>query len=507
MPRPLTIDTLRADAEAFLEELSREQHLALAGHKPTAELQAVYARHARAHGEDALEMVHEAFGGATPGSEAHRSARLLLEWLAEAHASRQLAAHDERELEWEARAMVRLPEGGELPYQRAAIAMANAAERGERLRIEKARAGLVERELAPLKRERLQREKSAIESLGIADGYVPTFEALSGIALEPLAQQCRAFLRDTQGMWDDTLRDLVKARLGIAPAEATRADALHLFRLGGFDHAFPAGEMEAAVRRQVAEMGLDPDAGGRVRYDLAEREGKRSRAFCAPVRVPEEVHLVLRPFGGQQDWTTLLHELGHALHFATMRADMPLEHRWMGDNSITEGWAMLFDHLMQDRRWLTRYTRLEKREVPEFLRAVGAVELHFLRRYSAKLLYELALYADDARWDDLPDLYAQSLTDATTFRYGTADAFVDVDPRFYAARYLRAWQLQALVTATLVEHHDEDWFRNPRAGPWIAGELMAPGQRETADELAQRVTGRTLSFDPLVASVERLLGA
>jgi hypothetical protein len=254
-------------------------------------------------------------------------------------------------------------------------------------------------------------------------------------------------------------------------------------------------------------MGLDPDAGGRVRYDLVEREGKRSRAFCAPVRVPEEVHLVLRPFGGQQDWTTLLHELGHALHFATMRADMPVEHRWMGDNSITEGWAMLFDHLMQDRRWLARYTGLEKRELPEFLRAVGAVELHFLRRYSAKLLYELALYADDARWDDLPDRYAQSLTDATTFRYGTADAFVDVDPRFYAARYLRAWQLQALVTAALVEHHDEDWFRNPRAGPWIAGELLAPGQRETADELAQRVTGRTLSFDPLVASVERLLGA
>ena len=39
----------------------------------------------------------------------------------------------------------------------------------------------------------------------------------------------------------------------------------------------------------------------------------RSRAFCAPVRVPHEVYLVLRPHGGQTDWTTFLHELGHAL--------------------------------------------------------------------------------------------------------------------------------------------------------------------------------------------------
>ena len=84
-------------------------------------------------------------------------------------------------------------------------------------------------------------------------------------------------------------------------------------------------------------------------------------------------------------------------------------------------------------------------------------------------------------------------------------AFVDVDPRFYAARYLRAWQLQALLTETLVERFNEDWWRNPQAGPWVIGELMGEGQRELAGELAERATGRSLSFAPLVRAIEDLL--
>ena len=122
-----------------------------------------------------------------------------------------------------------------------------------------------------------------------------------------------------------------------------------------------------------------------------------------------------------------------------------------------------------------------------------------------RLIYEHALYSGEVPWDALPDLYVETLSAATSFRYDGADAFVDVDPRYYAARYLRAWQLQALLTETLVERFDEDWYRNPRAGPWIVEHLFAEGQRELAHELAERVGGRGLSFHPLVRATEALL--
>jgi hypothetical protein len=308
-------------------------------------------------------------------------------------------------------------------------------------------------------------------------------------------------------MWTQVHADAVKKQLGIRPVEATRADALALMRAPRFDPYFPAAEMERTVRRQVTEMGADPAADGHITYDLAPRPGKRSRAFCAPVRIPREVYLVLLPHGGATDYRTLLHELGHALHFGYMRDDLPFEYRWLGDNSITEGFAMLFDHLLHDAGWLQRYSALGRPRVGEYRRAAAFEELQFLRRYSAKLVYELRLYGGDVSWSSLPDAYVDILSSATTFRYRTADAFVDVDPRFYSARYLRAWQVQAALRDGLVARFDEDWYRNPRAGPWMIRELFGEGQRELGGELAERVGAPKLSFDPVIRAIEAGLAA
>jgi len=252
-------------------------------------------------------------------------------------------------------------------------------------------------------------------------------------------------------------------------------------------------------------MGIDPTAGGRIVFDVGEREGKRSRAFCSPVRVPEEVYLVLRPHGGQSDYNTFLHELGHALHFGYASPDYAFEFRWLGDNSVTESYAMLFDHRMQDAGWLRRYSRLRTNRVGKFLRSAGLEELHFLRRYCAKLIYEHSLYSGEVEWSSLPDLYVSLLTNATGFEYDPVDAFVDVDPRYYSARYLRAWPLQSILNEQLTSRFDVDWFRNPSAGPWIAHELFAQGQRENAEEIAARAGVEKLSFQPLIRKIEALL--
>ena len=110
------------------------------------------------------------------------------------------------------------------------------------------------------------------------------------------------------------------------------------------------------------------------------------------------------------------------------------------------------------------------------------------------------------RWSELPDLYVSFLTNATGFEYDAADAFVDVDPRYYSARYLRAWQLQSILNEKLTGRFDVDWFRNPSAGPWIARELFAQGQRESAEEIAARAGAHELSFEPLIRKIESLLG-
>ena len=502
----MSLERLRREGAAFTEEISREYYLGLAGHKPSPVLQPIYEKHAAIMTPEALELTRDAFTSAPKGSEDHRRARVLFDWVASLIVDRKLAPLDERQMTWEATTLVNVPGDQTIQFERCAIEIANETNPVRRHAIYDARNTIMEAELVPMRRERIQREREMVEGLDIADGYNATWEALSGISLDGLRRQCEQYLRDTQALWDESFPEFVRKVLKMDPRTVRRPDAMALFRAQAYDAYFPAREMESRVQSQVREMGIDPLAHGRIRLDTEEREGKRSRAFCSPVRVPDEVYLVLRPHGGQSDWSTFLHELGHALHFGYTRGDFPFEYKTLGDNSVTEAYAMLFDAFMEHRGWLLRYTDLGETRVDEFLRTAGLQELHFMRRYCAKFIYETELYGGRVPWAELPSLFVETLTGATNFQYAAADAFVDVDYGYYSARYLRAWQLQALLNETLTQRFDEDWWRNPRAGPWVVSELFGEGQRELAHELAQRVSGQPLSFTPLVRAVERMLG-
>jgi len=240
----LTFAALRRDGEAFMEALSREQHLALAGHKPNADLRPIYDRFGHVLGPAALDLTRDAFRTTAANTEDWRSARALLDWEVESYASRQLVELDERLIEWEATAVIRLADGREVPYQRAAVDIATETDRDQRLVLDEARAALVERELAPLRAERLQRERDLIESLEIAPDYIASFEGLSGIDLRALAGECERFLRETESMWADVHGDE-------AVASGDRGQ-------GGQDHSAAPGVGHEHGNDRVRWAGLQP---------------------------------------------------------------------------------------------------------------------------------------------------------------------------------------------------------------------------------------------------------
>ena len=69
MSSRLSIERLRRDGEAFMEELSREYFLAHAGLKASAELQPIYQKYGSVLGPDALEFARETFLGTADGSD------------------------------------------------------------------------------------------------------------------------------------------------------------------------------------------------------------------------------------------------------------------------------------------------------------------------------------------------------------------------------------------------------------------------------------------------------
>ena len=154
------------------------------------------------------------------------------------------------------------------------------------------------------------------------------------------------------------------------------------------------------------------------------------------------------------------------------------EFRVLGDNSVTEGFAFLFDHLVEDPEWLRRH--LGGEADPELAAHVRAVRLLFVRRYAAKLPYEL-----DVHRVDPPDnaalraRYATLLGTAARVRWPEQTYLADLDPGFYVACYLRAWALETHLRAHLRERFGERWFEQREAGDALRT-LWRDGQRLSA---------------------------
>jgi len=485
----LNLETLRARGEAFSEALARENYRAGAGLIEATDFAGLFARFTDLSSDAALEIARES------------GSRALLEWVVDNRIGRATAALEDRLHAFEATAVVRPPGGEAIPFRKVGVLIANEARRDRRRALDAARREVVGEPIA-IRREKLGIEREQLGPHGNGDP-VAARTALSGIALDDLAAACEAFLSRTRDMYHELLGERLRRVLGLAPGQAERSDAAWLFRDAAFDDVFGAADLVPTARGQVGEMGLDLDAGGRIRLDTEERERKRARAFCAPVRVPDEVYLVTRPFGGYMDYRTFWHELGHALHFANAARALPFEHRWLGDNSVTEAYAMLFEHMLAQPVWLRRYVRLSGERLAAFTRDQAFNLLAIVRRYAAKLRYETLVHRM-ASLDGAAPLYVELLTDATGFRYLPDDALLDFDDGFYAARYLRAWQLEAMLGDGFRERFDEDWFRNPRSGPALL-ELLARGQRDAADVLALAAVGRPLGFDELAEWCEAAL--
>jgi hypothetical protein len=248
--------------------------------------------------------------------------------------------------------------------------------------------------------------------------------------------------------------------------------------------------MLPALESTLTGLGIDLRTQENVHLDLDVRPSKSPRAFCAPIDVPGKVMLVIQPIGGKDDWEALFHEAGHTEHYAHTDADLLLEARRLGDMAVTEGWAMLMQHLVNEPAWLNR--RLDVPRVEELARDGAISLLYFVRRYSAKLLYEIEFFqADDVT--PMRSRYAEILGDALKLPVNPESYLDDIDGSFYVTGYLRSWAFEAQLRDFLRSELGSDWFAKREAGDLLR-ELWALGQGPTADELLQDVTGAKLEM-------------
>lgn len=439
-------ELLWGEVDALARQAAEERFRIAAGLEPGSALSAVYLAH---------------------GAAAHRGTVVRLRAAGETELAGRVAAlraeraGAEDEDSWraaEAGATAVGPDGP-VPLGRAELAVLAERDRERRIAFGRAAADAIsaaarDGEAAAEKRARARAEV----------GLAPDWEAV--VAADEV-------LDASEDGYRDVLAWLARRDLGLVPGprgDLTRSDLVYLLALHPWEGLFPAGMLALELRRVAERLGLDL---GRIRVEEGDRPAQWPGAHAF------ESQVAFRRRGGAGDWLDLFRAAGQALAAAAC----PLRSR---QPAFPAALGALFQGLVLEPLFLARTLGVERRQAGDLGRALALSRLFALRARAAALRVaaEVERGTSGAAWREA---HREALSAAALAAWpdGLAARDAGVEPHRLALEGA-AWG--EALRARLVETHDEDWWRNPRAAAAVAGWLAA-GRAGPETEMPPLVSG------------------
>ena len=347
------------------------------------------------------------------------------------------------------------------------------------------------------------------------------FEMLDGLeaATRPLLEEALAKLEAEKGADARKPWNLAYALSG----ELTRE----------LDPYFPFENAPLVWGRSFAKMGI-AYRGTTMRLDLCDRKGKYPNGFChwpvAPhlgsdgewhasranftsLATPDEVG------SGNTALTTLMHEGGHAAHFANIVQGSPVfaQERAPFSVSLAETQSMFLDSLCGDASWLARYARdREGKAVPwdlleRSIREKHPYEVFQLRGMIAVPYFEKALYElpeeelTGEKIAEMADEIERKIQGGLATRPLLSVPHITSDESScYYHGYVFAEMAVHQTRAHFLAKYDGAIVDNPAIGPELLENYWLQGSGEPGFlKMVENLTGKPLGHDAWVAAMAK----
>jgi hypothetical protein len=363
----------------------------------------------------------------------------------------------------------------------------------------------------------------------------PAYRAVDGDGAE--RSPYRSLLRLSAARWvrDGSPVEANAARLGLAPGEfeAWLRSILETWRAVAtsaplepweYRHAHGAADrqlspgltvdrMRAVNDRHLAALGADPDRLGIV-YDVEPRPGRPiiPVAFTTVGEIGRDVGGRWRParpwvfatyatasLGGLQE---LIHESGHAIHYASIRTRPALFDWPEADTAFVEGIADVVGWDVDEPAWQAAYLGDAARPVAALRNRYGSVMLDI-----CWALFEIELHREPDRrpndvWTSLTHRYLGIVPHPEVSWWAVRGQLVDSPG--YMANYAASAIIAADVRARLRDLRGE-WYRgDPGWYPFLADRVLRFGATRSPGEILGGFLGRRLSPAALIDEVRRV---
>jgi hypothetical protein len=473
----MQIESYRSRLEAFEQSLNRALYLAHSGRRDPLDLVRLYSDYSDFFCIENIREVESAIKS-EPFESRRRSLEKILLFLIDQYLDYRTVPVTEE--------IRRLEATQTLPWKGRVIPVSHALAQMRRESNPLGRRQLHERQVQALgesvglKRKKILRLHAAAKDLGF-ENYVVARERISGIRYEELLCSLEEAMNRLSDRFLERFRISLEATLGLPFRETAVWDVPHWEEMNDRPDVFRQQDLVGIADLTFAELGIRPENPEAVFLDPIQEDGKWSMPLCIPIRIPQEIKIVLKPEGGSRHYSHLLHEYGHAHHFAWTSPSLPAEHRILGDRGLCEAYAFILEHFIQEPEWLSRMLQFTKSNL--FLRFKALFRVFFVRSCMGKLRFALRVHATESM-DDAPQAFSETMIAHTGLQYDPRSWTVDSD--FTSADYLRGWIFEAMLREYLRTKYGNMWAGNRSISGFLK-EVWETGLLYTADELSREI--------------------
>jgi oligoendopeptidase F len=260
---------------------------------------------------------------------------------------------------------------------------------------------------------------------------------------------------------------------------------------------FPRKKMWERSRRLTAALGLDLTKLP-VEFRIAEIT---FGGGTYPILYRREVRILVNKYGGVRFIDTLLHEIGHALHYS-YNADPTFILAGSYSEPFDEGLGQVMALMLYRPELATRYFGLTEAEALRLRERYRLKLLVDLRETMADSIFEFAAYENPDRnfVADYNRIYEQHLgVDLHGQPVWAFDPFYSGGP-IYLQSYVLAEMVGWQVHAALQKRFGARW--DASAGGFLREKFFSYGGRATLDQILEGGTGEALNPDHLIGALK-----
>ncbi len=475
----MTYEDILAKLEAYRYEMAGERRLQRIGRKPKPEFSAVQAKYADLFSKEVIGSMRDLIDAVPTPKERERRERTLFA-LVEGFLATRTNPPDEQLLDERAKMSA---EGinERVGYRDFEARLEREDDFQARETLRASQVKLVERlNVLHVDRERAFRHDLQVFGFNNPREFA---EARKRLKHEDLLDKTVPILEETTGLYRRVMGDVIRKHYGAELGDIGAVHALHWTSGREFRHLFPLDAQVASVKNAFAVVGLDFALTPGLLLDADPFVNKDPRPACIPARVPDEVHLIVRPAPGREEVRMLLEQGGKATHAAHCDPAQPYEWRQLPySDALPETFGILFGQLLHDPIWLEHVLRIPKAAAERAAATALLADLFFLRSTIARFTYELAY--DDEPFDAARNkaLFADTMRTLTGFRHEPEWYLEMREPLFGAADRIRAWIASAQLKEHQIRTFGDRWFLRRETGAFLKT-LFAKGLAWDAEEL------------------------